>query len=498
MRQWMSPDRGHECTKKCLREAENVAAGQRVLPSLVCTSAWTLPCQPHRPPHMRASSVFSRGSAIALAVVLCLGVVAAPAQPTRSPMAGPASSGGPDAALGEAGVSGTAADSMRTVGLPAALRLFANNNLSLQRARSEARSVKGSARQARAYSNPTLQATHEPVWRDGARQSETALSITQPIEWGDRSARIDAARQTADAAQARVAADSAQLALRVTEAYVETATADTRRHRLKRVTRVFRRADSSMAERETTGDASGYARRRIRLERARYEQRLAAARLDARSARRTLARLILPDDAPSVAAESLPSAMPPSVSEREALQTARRRRPELRRRRLEVDARESALRAARREAWPDPSLTAGYKRQSDGFAGLSLGLGIPLPLFDRNQGNTEAASARFRTAQTQHALTRRAIQNEVRRAHAAYASSRRQTALLGGDLLGETDDLLRIAQTSYNNGEMSLVELLDAADAYRDARLRTVDLRADLWKRYFELLRAMGRPLEFP
>jgi cobalt-zinc-cadmium efflux system outer membrane protein len=253
-----------------------------------------------------------------------------------------------------------------------------------------------------------------------------------------------------------------------------------------------------MAERRDEGDASGYAARRIRLERARYEQRLAAARLEARSARRQLALLILPEGAPSVAAEPLPAATPPTISRGEALRTALRDRPELRRRESEVDAREAARRAVRREVWPDPSVTAGYKRQSNGAEGAFLGVGIPLPFFDRNRGTAEAAFARLRAAEAQQMLARREIRNEVRRTYAAYTSTRRQSQLLSDDLLRGSDDLLRIAQTSYDEGEMSLVELLDAADAYRDARLRSVDLRDDLWTRYFRLLRAMGQPIGLP
>ncbi len=447
---------------------------------------------------MLALSFITRASSVSLALVLCVGAITAPAQPARVQTEGDASSVGPEDTLGRGVLSGGSADSVRRVEFHEALRLFEKNNLSLQRARSEARSFRGEARQAEVYPNPTIQATHEPVWRRGTRQSETYLNVSQRVEWAGRSARIEASRQTFAAARARASADSAHLALQVAEAYAEAATAETRLRRLKQVTRVFRQADSSMAERQTEGDASGYAARRIRLERARYEQRLAAARLEAKSSRRMLARMILPGETPSVAAEPLPSALPPPVSEREALRAALRQRPELRRWRSEVGAQQATLRAARRQAWPDPSLTAGYKRQSDGFEGVFLGVGISLPLFDRNQGNADAASARLQAAQSQHSLARREIQNEVRRAHAAYVSSRRQMNLLEGDLLTGADDLLRIAQVSYDEGEMSLVELLDAADAYRDARLRTVDSRADLWKRYFELLRASGRPLSLP
>ena len=439
-----------------------------------------------------------RADAVSVLAALCLLAVVAAGQPARAQPQAVSPSAGQEHALDREEPLSTEADSLRTVGLREALRLFRENNLSLRRAQSEARARRGMARQARAYPNPTLQATHEPLWRGGTRQSETYLNLSQQVEWSGRSARIASARRAAAAARAQTAADSARLALQVTEAYVDAATAESRRRRLEQVTRVFRRADSSVAERQSEGDASGYAARRIRLERARYEQRLAAARLEARSAQRQLALLILPKEAPPVAAEPLPEAMPPSISRGQALRAALRDRPELRRRQSEVEAQEAARRAARRDAWPDPSVTAGYKRQSSGAEGAFLGVGIPLPLFDRNRGAAEAASARLRAAETQQILARREIRVEVRRAFAAYTSTRRQSRLVGDDLLRGSDDLLRIAQTSYDEGEMSLVELLDAADAYRDARVRAVDLRADLWTRYFSLLRAMGRPLDLP
>ena len=443
------------------------------------------------------SHISSRIAVLFVAVVGLLGTTAPPADAQPGPHVSSGNTSSPNPTSTRAQFV-QAADSLRTVGLREALRLFRENNLSLRRAQSEAQALRGEARQARAYPNPTLQATHEPLWLGSERQSETYLNVSQQIEWSGRSARIRSARERAAAARAQAAADSARLALQVTEAYIEAATAETRLQRLRRVTRVFRQADSSMARRQREGDASGYTARRIRLERARYEQRLAAARLEVRNAREQLALLVLPEGTPSVAAEALPSRKPPAVSVQEALQAALQQRPELRRWQSAVEAQQAARRAARQETWPDPSVTAGYKRQSDGFEGAFLGIGIPLPLFDRNRGAAEAEAERLDAAQTQQILARREIRNEVRRAHAAYTSARRQAQLFEGDLLRGTGDLLRIARVSYGEGEMSLVELLDAADAYRDARLRSVDLRADLWTRYFLLLRAIGQPLDLP
>lgn len=389
-------------------------------------------------------------------------------------------------------------DPDRRVSLEEALQLFRENNLSLLRARSEVAAMEGLARQAAAYPNPSIQASHEPVWRDGTRRSETYLYLSQQIGESGRRARVEAARQQVSATRARTRADSLRLVFDVAEAYVQTTAAEARLRRLESVTRVFRQADSAFVAREAEGEASGYAVRRVRLERARYEQRLASARVRMQTAQRQLAALILPNEASTVAADPLPRVLPPALAEEEAMRAALRRRPELQRRQAEIDAQQATLQSARRAVRPDPTVTAGYKDQSDGFAGVFVGVSFQLPAFNRNRGQVEAEAARLTAARITQQLALRELRNEVRYVHSAYASLRRQSRLIGPGLLSGSDDLLRIAQTSYAEGEMSLLELLDAADAYRDAQTRMLDLRADLWMRYFDLLRTMDRPIRFP
>ncbi len=392
----------------------------------------------------------------------------------------------------------TRSDSLRTVSFPEALRLFRQHNLTLRRGRAAVREAKAQRRRARGYPNPHLQVTHEPLRRGEQQISETYFNLSQPIEWRGRGARLDAAQHEIDAARARVRADSARQALRVAEVYLEAAAAEQRLERLRQVVEVFRQADSSFGEREAAGEASGYARRRVRLERVRYEQRLATARLDAHDARQRLALLIQPSGPKQVRASSLPEGRPPTIQQETALRTARRQRPELNRWSATVEARRDARTAARRDGWPEPTVTAGYKRQSDGFEGAFLGLDLPLPFFDRNRGTADAEAARLDAAQTEQQLARQEVENEVRRAHRAYVTARRQSRRVGSGLLTGFDDLLRSARVGYEEGDRSLTELLDAADAYRDAQLRQLRLRRDLWTRYFTLLHAMGRPLELP
>lgn len=383
---------------------------------------------------------------------------------------------------------------VRRVTLEEALGLFAQNNLELLLARSHATEMTGLARQAAAYPNPSAAFIYEPLWNDGASYSETGVNLSQRLEWpGLRRARVEAAERLSEAVHADLQADSLRLVFEVAKTFAEGAAAEEQVMVLEAVTDLFRRADRSGQEMVTLGEASGYSLRRLRVERARYENRLALAGLEAQNARRRLALLILPEgDHVQVAPAQGRRDVPTRLTLEAVLERALTHRAELQSARAEEAAARATLQLARQERLPEPTITAGYKRQSDGFSGLSLGLTAPLPLFNRNRGAVNAAAVRLYAAETRLLIAERQVENDVRRAYDVYASLAERRQLITEDLLGDADALLHAARTGYAEGEMSLVELLDAADAYRDARSSTIELQTGLQVAYYDLLRASG------
>ena len=97
---------------------------------------------------------------------------------------------------------------------------------------------------------------------------------------------------------------------------------------------------------------------------------------------------------------------------------------------------------------------------------------FPIPVHSGDvRVDVQAALARVEGARARLALAERAVQADVRRAFEAFDARRQRAALLRGGLLDGADDLLRIARVAYGLDEISLVELLDATDAYREARV---------------------------
>lgn len=387
-----------------------------------------------------------------------------------------------------------AAQQPRAVTLDEALELFEANNLELRLARADAAEAAALARQAAAYPNPTLIGSHEPL-SDGDRSySESYLNLSQRLEWpGTRSARQAAAARTAAAAAARLAADSARLAFEVKRTFTEAARAEREERVLARVTEVFRSGERSAEERYVEGDISLYDRRRIGVERARYETRLAEAGLGAAAARRHLALLVAPasEDVQLAPAEA-PIELPPVILPERTLEVALARRNDVAAARAGVESARAAASVARRERIPDLTATGGYKTQSDGMTGAFLGLSLPFPVWDRSGGAVDAAEARVMAAESRLALTHRQVENDVRRALERYESLSQRAELLSGTATDEAADLLDIARVAYAEGEMELIELLDAAEAFWEVQNAEARLVADLWTGYYDVERAVG------
>lgn len=390
----------------------------------------------------------------------------------------------------------TAQDSPRRVTMDEAIALFASNNLELQIARARGASISGTARQAAAYPNPVLSISHESVERGAAGYRESYFYATQRLEWPWlAAARGAAAGHRAEAEAARVTADSVGLVFEVRRAFGDAAAAEAASTALGEAAELVRHAERQAGERAAAGDISRYELRRLRVERIRYESELAAATLARSAARRRLARLVLPDTGGELAPSAPLDGRPPRISLAAALARAAARHPDLTEAAALAASARDARRAASGDRLPSPTLTGGYKKQSDGGRGLFLGAGLSLPLFDRRGAATAAARAEADGATARLTLAVRATAQDVRRTHETYETALALNGLMGDRAITEADALLRIARVAYEEGEMNLVELLDAVDAYRASRAAAVEASVNLWTSYFDLERAVGSSL---
>jgi outer membrane protein, heavy metal efflux system len=400
-----------------------------------------------------------------------------------------------------------AQDPARARLIPATLTLAEARDLArrvspeLTAAREAVAAAAARERQAGAFINPTLSYQREQTGGDGQKNTQSIAALDQPIELGGiRGARVDVARLRRGIAEARAIAAGSQLDFDVTRAYALAVAADRRATLAEQAANAFARASTVSRARLVEGDVSGYSHRRIQLEAARYAGLLAEASLTRRSARLTLASFLAASvdsltGTDLVLDDSVPG---PSVvlADDSLLSLGARHRAELRVAMLEAEAAAAESRLVMRERIAVPTLSAGLKNEqvagSGGFNGFVAGIALPLPIWDRRQGAIEAASAEERRTVAEAESIRRRIAREIADAAVAFRAVDEHLAVLRPLLGGESQTALRAAQVAYTEGEISLVEWLDAVRAYQEAEATFASLRAESLIRRAALERAVG------
>jgi outer membrane protein TolC len=152
-------------------------------------------------------------------------------------------------------------------------------------------------------------------------------------------------------------------------------------------------------------------------------------------------------------------------------------------------------RAAERLRFPEPVVNAGLKRADIGprvASGPVVGITVPLPLF--NQGRTEVArysAEQERTAARLHVLARQ-IRASVEGATQAFAIRQRARDEYRSQLAGTGPELVRIATVAYQEGEIGILQLLDAYRVQRQSQLRMIEIHAAVKEAQIELERIVG------
>lgn len=156
------------------------------------------------------------------------------------------------------------------------------------------------------------------------------------------------------------------------------------------------------------------------------------------------------------------------------LQQMATNRGEVRAARERVVATSSAIAAERLLTFRQFGATLGLM-QSMEQTSMIAGLSMPLPLFDRNRGEVARATAEREVARYDLATQTRMANADLRGAYeAAQLLTVRATMLTQRDstnLLRRADESRRIALGAYREGAVPLLQVIDAARSWADARV---------------------------
>ncbi|TWR27159.1 TolC family protein [Mucilaginibacter achroorhodeus] len=150
-------------------------------------------------------------------------------------------------------------------------------------------------------------------------------------------------------------------------------------------------------------------------------------------------------------------------------------------------------------AVPDVTVGSAFDQNSSyarNYVGLQISL--PLPLWNRNQGNIKNARL---TAQSQEYTLKNAevgLNNDVYSAVKQYGLSQQLLGKQEDDFYDKYDQLYRGMAKAYQIKQISLQEFVDFFDSYRDTKLKILNQKLNLQKAIAELNFAVGATVVAP
>jgi len=380
--------------------------------------------------------------------------------------------------------------------LKSALELAYGANAALSTAKRELEAVAGSILQAGLRPNPRVEALIEDLRPENRL---TAIYYNQPLELGGkRPARIAAAERRQDVASAELNAMRAEIRAAVMAAFFDVLVAQERFLLTQGLVELSQRATTAASKRVTAGKVSPVEETKARVAEASVRVELSQAATNLKMARKRLTAIWGNATPRFERAEGQVEALPALPALKDL--TARlANAPGLARAQLEVNRRQALVEVERSLRIPDVTLSLGGRRNNE--AGLNqalLGVSLPIPIFNRNQGNILEALRRTDKARDELSGTETRLNNEIAQAFERLNVARQEIEVLQREILPGAQSAYDAATKGYIMGKFSFLEVLDAQRTLFQAKSQYLRALAEAHRSAAEIERVLGEAPDKP
>lgn len=170
--------------------------------------------------------------------------------------------------------------------------------------------------------------------------------------------------------------------------------------------------------------------------------------------------------------------------------------PELARWATEISQREAALKLERAKATPDITVGGGYRRKEESDDNtLVLGVSIPLPLFNKNQGNIKEAEYRLARSQEEQRAAEVRVATALNQAYQGLSAAQAEVTALKQKVLPGAQRVFETVSENYREARYSYLEVLDAQRTLFAARSQLLRSLTDYHRAVLAIERLIGEPL---
>jgi cobalt-zinc-cadmium efflux system outer membrane protein len=384
-----------------------------------------------------------------------------------------------------------------------AVALFLRQNLDLLMAKFGIESAKGQQITAKLFPNPTVSIGTLSAYTQGRNIGNSGQlfgQVQQLFELaGKRGYRIESAGFGTQSVEAAFEDAVRQLTFTVKDAYNRTqlaqrrlALAEENRDRFSRILDIntIRFKKGYIAEVDLI---------RIRLQFIDFQSQVIQSIQEGDSARGDLRQLlrVSPATGLELTSEFDYKRIDPDINRLRTV--ALDARPDVRSKRFIMSQREADLKLAKAYRIPDVTVGGGYAIQGskgpDNQGQVALNLGVPLPLFNRNQGGIMQAEVAVQSAEADLSKTLNQVENEVDVAFRNLLQSRRLVEAFLGGVLDDARSTFTIVERAYERGGATILDLLDAARTSRTIQQNYFEALFNYQRNVIQLESAVGQEI---
>jgi cobalt-zinc-cadmium efflux system outer membrane protein len=154
----------------------------------------------------------------------------------------------------------------------------------------------------------------------------------------------------------------------------------------------------------------------------------------------------------------------------------------------DIRARAARVDVAKAERIPDVKVELLYHRLEASSANtVDVGLSLPLPLFNRNQGKLREARAEQAAAEARARMTQNELTTRLRESYLQLTGALASSRTLKTEILGKADTVLKTAEARYAAGDISLTEILPVRRDWAAVQLSYLESLRDVMQAWAEL-----------
>ncbi|HEX3185206.1 MAG TPA: TolC family protein [Pyrinomonadaceae bacterium] len=364
--------------------------------------------------------------------------------------------------------------SKRSVTLADAVEIFMRQNLVLVAARYDIETADAEKLTAKLRPNPQISVglSDLPVNLSGPLIKEQTYDygISRTFELGGkRSKRIETADANSNLARGQFQMVVWQLTNDVKRKFFTVVLNQSLLNLARENETTFAEIVKHTAELVNAGEISGLDLERVEVEKLKFDTDLANAERDYEVALRDL-RFTLGGDyrAMNIDVTGSIDYEPHQFSHDELLNLALAARPDLKAAKLSERAADANIRLQDAQRIPDLTLGAGIEQVPSGTSSYTFGVGIDLPISNRNQGERAKALIEKKKAQTQQQFLTNQVMSDVDKALVAFEKQKHRVDLYRSGVITKVNDIQDKTQIALKAGESSTLDLLDAIRTRRD------------------------------